>query len=108
MNGTETVTVDFERYLHLVNIEKNFDLELKERAKELSDDKIERANSLYDKLKIEYRVISDEKYSLKNDIIQLKTQNLNQMFEIEYLKNELELSKNNNNWFSNLFKKSIK
>jgi hypothetical protein len=101
MNGTETVTVDFERYLHLLNIEKNFELELKERAKELSDDKLETAKSLYNQLRREKSVISDEKYSLKNDIIQLKANCLNQLFEIQKLKHELESIKNK--WYYKLF-----
>jgi polyhydroxyalkanoate synthesis regulator phasin len=101
MNGTETVTVDFEKYLHLLNIEKNFDLELKERAKESSKNNIENLKTLHDQLEHKYHMISMENLYKKTTIEELKTRNTNQMFEIQKLKHELESIKNK--WWYKLF-----
>ena len=101
MNGKVTVNIDFDRYLHLLEIEQNFISELESISKKNSDDKLGRDKSLYDQLKRENHIISMENSYKKTTIEDLKTINTNQIFAIQKIKHELESIKNK--WYYKLF-----
>lgn len=87
MNKAE---INMDEYLELLEIKKDF------------DKKLSHAISDYDVKKTSERnILSTEKYSLKLDLIDLKTKNTKQMFQIQILKHELETIKNK--WYYKLF-----
>ncbi len=105
MDSTELVTIDLSKYLNLIELEKNFDLEVERKVKENNDKEIVMLKSILDDYKLHHRKLEAKSEGYETAYFKVNkicTELLAKDREYDDLKEKYRILKNKN-WFSRLF-----